>query len=71
MNFWFQSLTSEKLKVDKHWRAVEKHLEAIENMEITTQKMKNILEYHGVKKVTNEMADYYRNNILEVMKFSH
>lgn len=49
VNFWFQHLQSEKLKLDRHWGHLEQYLEAVAHMEITEQKMRNVLQFYGYR----------------------
>jgi len=66
VNFWFQHLGSEKLKLDRHWGHMCDYLEAVEQMEITVQKMKKVLEFYGMK-VSDEQAKYYKEHSLQFM----
>ena len=49
VNFWFQHLGSEKLKLTKHWEHLVEYLKAIETMQITPEKMKNVLQFYGYR----------------------
>ena len=69
INFWFQHIKSEQLKLNKHWLHIEQILLAIKDMSITHTKMKNVLQFYGLK-VTDEQVEYYLNNKIEFMKLS-
>jgi len=66
INFWFQHLGSEKLKLTRHWVTMVDYLEAVEKMQITSEKMRNVLQFFGIK-VTDELVRYYMENIHEFM----
>lgn len=66
VNFWFQHLGSEKLKLDKHWTHLVAYLKSVETMNISMQKMRNVLQFFGMKNVTDEQVKYYIDNVYEV-----
>jgi dTDP-4-dehydrorhamnose 3,5-epimerase-like enzyme len=61
VNFWFQHIESEKLKLTKHWNHMVEYLKCIEKMEISKEKMKNVLQFYGMK-VTDNDIQYYIDN---------
>ncbi len=44
-----------------------KYLSCLETMEITKEKMRNVLQFYGLK-VTDEDVEFYLNNKLEFIK---
>eukprot|EP01114_Cavostelium_apophysatum_P016581 TRINITY_DN4753_c0_g1_i1.p1 TRINITY_DN4753_c0_g1~~TRINITY_DN4753_c0_g1_i1.p1 ORF type:complete len:369 (-),score=90.59 TRINITY_DN4753_c0_g1_i1:240-1346(-) len=66
VNFWFQHLGSEKLKLTRHWGHMVDYLSMVEQMEITKEKMRNVLQFYGMK-VTDEQVEYYAKNPRQFM----
>ena len=50
INFWFQHLGSEKLKLTKHWGHTEQYLLAVTEMIVTPEKMRTVIQYYLNKK---------------------
>lgn len=68
VNFWFQHLASEKLKLTKHWSHMEQFLEAVANMKISPEKMKKVLQYYLDKNsVSDDEIQFYMQNPLQFM----
>jgi len=62
VNFWFQHIGSEKLKLTKFWPHMEEYLLAVENLHNTTPpKMVTVLQFLGVKTTEEEAVEYIRN----------
>jgi len=61
VNFWFQHLGSERLKLTRHWGHMVEYLVMIEQMDITKEKMRNVLQFYGLKVTDEEVEDYMKN----------
>eukprot|EP01139_Manchomonas_bermudensis_P021606 Amastigsp_a683668_23.p1 type:complete len:379 gc:universal Amastigsp_a683668_23:1167-31(-) len=57
VNFWFQHLGSEELKLDRHWAVVEEHLVAAAQMTLAPSKWPGVLRYHGLGDVSDAAAE--------------
>eukprot|EP01133_Synstelium_polycarpum_P001532 gene1532-1789_t len=73
LNFWFQHLGSERLKLTRNWPHMEAYLEAIYSMNVNQEKMVSLLMYFGQgytqnNKPTHEQAQYYIDNPIELMR---
>jgi len=47
LNFWFQHVGSEWLKVYRHWQHMEQYLEAVESMQASDSKYRGVLQFYG------------------------
>lgn len=65
VNFWWQHLESEKLKLTRHWGHMTEYLKAVELMKIPNDKMKNVLQWLG-EDSSDTSVEYYQKNIYEV-----
>jgi hypothetical protein len=66
VNFWFQHLGSEKLKLSRHWGVIEQYLTSVENMDISLEKMRNVLQFFGYKKLSDEQVQSYMKDPYKV-----
>jgi len=70
INFWFQHLGSEKLKLTKHWGHTEQYLLAVTDMIITPEKMCTVIQYYFNKKkpadVSTSLMHSFLTNICKV-----
>eukprot|EP01116_Phalansterium_solitarium_P013552 TRINITY_DN30937_c0_g1_i1.p1 TRINITY_DN30937_c0_g1~~TRINITY_DN30937_c0_g1_i1.p1 ORF type:complete len:402 (+),score=133.98 TRINITY_DN30937_c0_g1_i1:85-1290(+) len=66
VNFWFQHLESERLKLTKHWCVLEQELLAREQMQISPAKMRNVLSFYHLKPSDDDI-EFYRRNVHDFM----
>jgi len=66
VNFWFQHLESEKLKLTRNWPSIQGQLESVAKMQISKDKMRNVLQFYGLK-VSDADVQSYMDNIIKFM----
>jgi Cupin-like domain len=69
VNFWFQLLASEKLKLSTLWPVIEKQLELTAEMFITREKMRNVLKFFGISELSDAEIDDFRCSRAGRLKF--
>ncbi|EGC33788.1 hypothetical protein DICPUDRAFT_154113 [Dictyostelium purpureum] len=74
LNFWFQHMGSEMLKLTKLWGHMEDYLDAVYNMstnQVSNDKMKSILNYLGDGKQSydDHQIQQYKDDPFRFMKF--
>lgn len=65
VNFWFQHLESERLKLTRHWPHMEEYLIAVFHMEITDEKLLNVLRFLEVPEPID--VSWWRHERREMM----
>lgn len=71
VNFWFQHLGSEALKLSIHWPIIEEYLEAACAMALPDKRLHGVLQYHGLRGLSAAAVSFIRAHPIVLVALPH